>query len=151
MKRKISKYEITTVSVSISPLNTHTISEMSFPDPLPHLADFELAQLQEKLRETELVMENIVSNTHHSPDRWVNVQSDVTRLLPPLTGGCCEMDGFSLSVLSAFQGEGRDGRSGGEFAAAANGDHSGDAGAPPGGGGASSREEELGGYTHTHT
>lgn len=34
-------------------------------------ADFELAQLQEKLRETELVMENIVSNAHHSPDRWV--------------------------------------------------------------------------------
>lgn len=138
MKRKISKYEITIVSVSISPRNTHTISEMSFPDPLPHLADFELAQLQEKLRETELVMENIVSNTHHSPDRWVNVHCDVTRLLPPLTGGCCEMEGFNFSVLSVFQGEGRDGRSGGEFAAAANGDHSGDAGAPPGGGGASS-------------
>lgn len=33
-------------------------------------ADFELAQLQEKLRETELVMENIVSSAHHSPDRW---------------------------------------------------------------------------------
>lgn len=39
----------------------------TFPPP----ADFELAQLQEKLRETELVMENIVSNAHHSPDRWV--------------------------------------------------------------------------------
>lgn len=36
-------------------------------------ADFELAQLQEKLRETELVMENIVSNAHHSPERWVCV------------------------------------------------------------------------------
>uniref|UniRef100_A0A8C4F3S5 Resistance to inhibitors of cholinesterase protein 3 N-terminal domain-containing protein n=1 Tax=Dicentrarchus labrax TaxID=13489 RepID=A0A8C4F3S5_DICLA len=35
------------------------------------ITDFELAQLQEKLRETELVMENIVSNAHHSPDRWV--------------------------------------------------------------------------------
>lgn len=34
-------------------------------------ADYELAQLQEKLRETELVMENIVSKAHHSPDRWV--------------------------------------------------------------------------------
>lgn len=33
-------------------------------------ADFELDQLQEKLRETELVMEKIVSNAHHSPDRW---------------------------------------------------------------------------------
>lgn len=37
-------------------------------------ADFELAQLQEKLRETELVMENIVSSAHHSPDRWVTRQ-----------------------------------------------------------------------------
>lgn len=37
----------------------------------PHTADFELTQLQEKLRETELVMENIVSSAHHSPDRWV--------------------------------------------------------------------------------
>lgn len=37
----------------------------------PHAADFELTQLQEKLRETELVMENIVSSAHHSPDRWV--------------------------------------------------------------------------------
>lgn len=42
---------------------------LSFPFFSP--ADFELAQLQEKLRETELVMENIVSNAHHSPDRWV--------------------------------------------------------------------------------
>nr|XP_057932379.1 protein RIC-3b [Doryrhamphus excisus] len=33
------------------------------------ITDFELAQLQEKLRETELVMENIVSNAQHSPDR----------------------------------------------------------------------------------
>lgn len=33
MKRKISKYQITTVSISISSLNTHTISEMSFTDP----------------------------------------------------------------------------------------------------------------------
>lgn len=142
MKRKISKYQITTVSISIS---SHTISEMSFTDPHPHPADFELAQLQEKLRETELVMENIVSNTHHSPDRWVDIFSDVTtRLRPLLTGGCCEMEGFSLSGLPLFQGEGRDGRSGGESPAAADGDHSGDAGAPPGGGG-SSREEELGG------
>lgn len=34
-------------------------------------ADFELAQLQEKLRETELVMEKIVSKAHHSPDRSI--------------------------------------------------------------------------------
>lgn len=34
-------------------------------------ADFELAQLQERLRETELVMEKIVSSAHHQPDRWV--------------------------------------------------------------------------------
>lgn len=39
--------------------------------PLPP-ADYELAQLQEKLRETELVMEKIVSSVHHSPDRWEN-------------------------------------------------------------------------------
>uniref|UniRef100_A0A3Q0QTF4 Resistance to inhibitors of cholinesterase protein 3 N-terminal domain-containing protein n=1 Tax=Amphilophus citrinellus TaxID=61819 RepID=A0A3Q0QTF4_AMPCI len=35
------------------------------------ITDFQLAQLQEKLRETEMVMEKIVSNAHHSPDRWV--------------------------------------------------------------------------------
>uniref|UniRef100_H3BZC0 Resistance to inhibitors of cholinesterase protein 3 N-terminal domain-containing protein n=1 Tax=Tetraodon nigroviridis TaxID=99883 RepID=H3BZC0_TETNG len=40
------------------------------------ITDFELAQLQEKLRETELVMENIVSNTHHSPDRVKGVTAD---------------------------------------------------------------------------
>uniref|UniRef100_UPI0037E714A8 protein RIC-3b n=1 Tax=Semicossyphus pulcher TaxID=241346 RepID=UPI0037E714A8 len=40
------------------------------------ITDFELAQLQEKLRETELVMENIVSNTHHSPDRVKGVMAD---------------------------------------------------------------------------
>lgn len=34
-------------------------------------ADFELAQLQERLRQTELVMEKIVSSAHHQPDRWV--------------------------------------------------------------------------------
>uniref|UniRef100_A0A3B4XGW5 Protein RIC-3-like n=1 Tax=Seriola lalandi dorsalis TaxID=1841481 RepID=A0A3B4XGW5_SERLL len=32
---------------------------------IPLKSDFQLAQLQEKLRETELVMENIVSNAHH--------------------------------------------------------------------------------------
>lgn len=36
-------------------------------------ADYELAQLQEKLRETEMVMENIVSSAHHSTDRWACV------------------------------------------------------------------------------
>ncbi|KAG8012341.1 Protein RIC-3, partial [Nibea albiflora] len=40
------------------------------------ITDFELAQLQEKLRETELVMENIVSNAHHSPDRAKRVTAD---------------------------------------------------------------------------
>ncbi|XP_072242483.1 protein RIC-3b [Leuresthes tenuis] len=40
------------------------------------ITDFELAQLQEKLRETELVMENIVSNAHHSPDRAKGVTAD---------------------------------------------------------------------------
>ncbi|MED6267255.1 hypothetical protein CHARACLAT_010369 [Characodon lateralis] len=40
------------------------------------ITDFELAQLQEKLRETELVMENIVSSAHHSPDRVAGVTAD---------------------------------------------------------------------------
>nr|XP_033490555.1 protein RIC-3b [Epinephelus lanceolatus] len=40
------------------------------------ITDFELAQLQDKLRETELVMENIVSNAHHSPDRVKGVTAD---------------------------------------------------------------------------
>ncbi|XP_043980859.1 protein RIC-3b [Gambusia affinis] len=40
------------------------------------ITDFELAQLQEKLRETELVMENIVSGAHHSPDRVTGVTAD---------------------------------------------------------------------------
>ncbi|XP_071347285.1 protein RIC-3b isoform X2 [Trachinotus anak] len=40
------------------------------------ITDFQLAQLQEKLRETELVMENIVSNAHHSPDRVKGVMAD---------------------------------------------------------------------------
>uniref|UniRef100_A0A673AEG8 Resistance to inhibitors of cholinesterase protein 3 N-terminal domain-containing protein n=1 Tax=Sphaeramia orbicularis TaxID=375764 RepID=A0A673AEG8_9TELE len=40
------------------------------------ITDYELAQLQEKLRETELVMENIVSNAHHSPDRLKGVTLD---------------------------------------------------------------------------
>ncbi|XP_068452635.1 protein RIC-3b [Clinocottus analis] len=40
------------------------------------ITDFELAQLQDKLRETELVMENIVSNVNHSPDRLTGVTAD---------------------------------------------------------------------------
>ncbi|XP_056138367.1 protein RIC-3b [Lampris incognitus] len=40
------------------------------------ITDFELAQLQEKLKETELVMENIVSNANHSPDRVKGVSAD---------------------------------------------------------------------------
>ncbi|XP_068579307.1 protein RIC-3b [Cebidichthys violaceus] len=40
------------------------------------ITDFELAQLQEKLRETELVMENIVSDVNHSPDRVKGVTAD---------------------------------------------------------------------------
>lgn len=68
---------------------------------------------------------------------------------PPSPDRCArQTEGFSLSVLPSFQGEGRDGRPGGESPAAADGDHPGDAGAPPGGGG-SPREEELGGYAHT--
>ncbi|XP_077423778.1 protein RIC-3b [Vanacampus margaritifer] len=50
------------------------------------ITDFELVQLQEKLRETEMVMENIVSNVHHSPDsgsKGVNV--DQESLLQQLT------------------------------------------------------------------
>ncbi|AWP07845.1 putative protein RIC-3-like [Scophthalmus maximus] len=40
------------------------------------ITDFELGQLQEKLRETELVMENIVSSAHHSPGRVKGVMAD---------------------------------------------------------------------------
>ncbi|XP_038161675.1 protein RIC-3b [Cyprinodon tularosa] len=40
------------------------------------ITDFQLAQLQEKLRETELVMEKIVSSAHHSPDRVRGVTAD---------------------------------------------------------------------------
>ncbi|XP_054476167.1 protein RIC-3b [Anoplopoma fimbria] len=40
------------------------------------ITDFELAQLQEKLKETELVMEKIVSNVNHSPDRMKGVTAD---------------------------------------------------------------------------
>ncbi|XP_034735702.1 protein RIC-3b isoform X2 [Etheostoma cragini] len=40
------------------------------------ITDFELAQLQDKLRETEMVMENIVSNAHHSPGRVKGVTAD---------------------------------------------------------------------------
>ncbi|KAM8861582.1 protein RIC-3b [Synchiropus picturatus] len=40
------------------------------------ITDFELLQLQEKLRQTELMMENIVSNVQHSPDRVVGVMAD---------------------------------------------------------------------------
>ncbi|XP_029952507.1 protein RIC-3b isoform X2 [Salarias fasciatus] len=40
------------------------------------ITDFQLAQLQEKLMETELVMEDIVSNAHHSPDRMKGVTAD---------------------------------------------------------------------------
>ncbi|KAF7658216.1 hypothetical protein LDENG_00015700 [Lucifuga dentata] len=40
------------------------------------ITDFELTQLQEKLRETELVMEDIVSNAQHGPDRVKVVTAD---------------------------------------------------------------------------
>ncbi|XP_024912199.1 protein RIC-3b isoform X2 [Cynoglossus semilaevis] len=40
------------------------------------ITDYELAQLQEKLRETEMVMENIVSSAHHSTDRVKGVTAD---------------------------------------------------------------------------
>uniref|UniRef100_A0A673AG05 Resistance to inhibitors of cholinesterase protein 3 N-terminal domain-containing protein n=1 Tax=Sphaeramia orbicularis TaxID=375764 RepID=A0A673AG05_9TELE len=47
-----------------------------YPVESTGFTDYELAQLQEKLRETELVMENIVSNAHHSPDRLKGVTLD---------------------------------------------------------------------------
>ncbi|XP_068594983.1 protein RIC-3b [Brachionichthys hirsutus] len=40
------------------------------------ITDFELDQLQEKLRETEMVMEDIVSSAHHSPGRTKGVTAD---------------------------------------------------------------------------
>lgn len=43
------------------------------------VADFELVQLQEKLRETEMVMENIVSNVQRSPDRCLRMESRCER------------------------------------------------------------------------
>ncbi|XP_077373269.1 protein RIC-3b isoform X2 [Festucalex cinctus] len=49
------------------------------------ITDFELVQLQEKLRETEMVMENIVSNAHHSPDSRKGVNVDQESLLQQLT------------------------------------------------------------------
>ncbi|XP_069384073.1 protein RIC-3b isoform X1 [Paralichthys olivaceus] len=50
------------------------------------ITDFELSQLQEKLRETELVMENIVSSAHDGPDRVKGVMADQEKsLLQQLT------------------------------------------------------------------
>ncbi|XP_062246311.1 protein RIC-3b isoform X1 [Platichthys flesus] len=50
------------------------------------ITDFELSQLQEKLRETELVMENIVSNAQDSPSRVKGVMADQEKsLLQQLT------------------------------------------------------------------
>ncbi|KAK0135756.1 Protein RIC-3 [Merluccius polli] len=40
------------------------------------ITDFELAQLQERLRETEQVMENIVSDVNHGPHRVKGVSAD---------------------------------------------------------------------------
>ncbi|KAK5901777.1 hypothetical protein CesoFtcFv8_007102 [Champsocephalus esox] len=40
------------------------------------ISDFELSQLQDKLRETEMVMENIVSYANHSSDRVAGVTAD---------------------------------------------------------------------------
>ncbi|XP_034005073.1 protein RIC-3b [Trematomus bernacchii] len=40
------------------------------------ISDFELSQLQDKLRETEMVMENIVSIANHSSDRVAGVTAD---------------------------------------------------------------------------
>ncbi|KAJ3596529.1 hypothetical protein NHX12_002935 [Muraenolepis orangiensis] len=40
------------------------------------ITDFELAQLQERLRETEKVMENIVSDVNHGPHREKGVSAD---------------------------------------------------------------------------
>ncbi|KAF3855208.1 hypothetical protein F7725_023263 [Dissostichus mawsoni] len=44
-------------------------NKQAFREPVP-FTDFELSQLQDKLRETEMVMENIVSYANHSSDRW---------------------------------------------------------------------------------
>ncbi|KAF3706190.1 Protein RIC-3 Precursor [Channa argus] len=50
------------------------------------ITDYELSQLQERLRETELMMESIVSNTNHSPDRMNGVTADQQKsLLQQLT------------------------------------------------------------------
>ncbi|XP_061534313.1 protein RIC-3b [Phycodurus eques] len=50
------------------------------------ITDFELVQLQEKLRETEMVMENIVSSAQRSPDRGSKgVNVDQESLLQQLT------------------------------------------------------------------
>ncbi|KAJ7998163.1 hypothetical protein DPEC_G00219740 [Dallia pectoralis] len=40
------------------------------------ITDFELTQLQDKLRETEMVMERIVSKASHSPERVTGVSAD---------------------------------------------------------------------------
>ncbi|XP_034390227.1 protein RIC-3b [Cyclopterus lumpus] len=61
--------------------NNNKPSESRFPSVRSEntkrkISDFELAQLQDKLRETELVMENIVSNVNHSPDRVEGVTAD---------------------------------------------------------------------------
>ncbi|KAK5866934.1 hypothetical protein PBY51_011466 [Eleginops maclovinus] len=55
--------------------NNNKPSESRFPSVRSEnmkrkISDFELSQLQDKLRETEMVMENIVSYANHSSDRW---------------------------------------------------------------------------------
>jgi len=111
-------------------LCVYASSSVFFPRPP---ADFELAQLQDKLRETELVMENIVN---HSPDRW-GVTSSVSRITFNAFKFKVETSsrrlGFGVFLLFVFQGGGRDGGPGGESPAAADGDHPRDAGGPASG------------------
>ncbi|XP_068169727.1 protein RIC-3b [Antennarius striatus] len=74
------------------------------------ITDFELAQLQEKLRETEMVMENIVSSAHHSPDRMKGVTADQEEsLLQQLTEITRAMQEGQLVENTAPQKKNQDG------------------------------------------
>uniref|UniRef100_A0A3Q2Y835 Protein RIC-3-like n=1 Tax=Hippocampus comes TaxID=109280 RepID=A0A3Q2Y835_HIPCM len=69
-----------------SPSSLGRFSSVRSENTKRKITDFELVQLQEKLRETEMVMENIVSNVQRSPDRGNNgVNVDQESLLHQLT------------------------------------------------------------------
>ncbi|XP_049579699.1 protein RIC-3b [Syngnathus scovelli] len=77
-------FKITSKGSSQPPLSR--FSSVRSENTKRKITDFELVQLQEKLRETEMVMENIVSNVHQSSDsasKGVNV--DQESLLQQLT------------------------------------------------------------------